>query len=52
MSKNNLRGKLITNRLQDMEERILGVEGEVAEMDNYAKENVQSKTQPQNIQEI
>ena len=52
MSKNNLRGKLITNRLQDMEQRTLGVEGAVAEMDNYAKENVQSKTLTQNIQEI
>lgn len=52
MSKNNLRGKLITNRLQDMEQRILGVAGEAAEMDSYVKWNIQSKTQLQNMQKI
>ena len=43
----------ITNRIQEMEERISGVEDTIEEIDSLAKENVKSnKLLAQNIQEI
>ena len=43
----------ITNRIQEMEERISGAEDTLAEMDSSTKENLKSnKSLTQNIQEI
>ena len=43
----------ITNRIQEMEERISGAEDTLAEIDSSTKENLKSnKSLTQNIQEI
>ena len=43
----------ITNRMQEMEERISGIENTIEEIDLLVKENIKSnKFLPQNIQEI
>jgi hypothetical protein len=43
----------LTNRTQEMEERISGIEDKTEEMDVSVKEDVKSKKSPaQNIQEI
>ena len=43
----------ITNRIQEMEERIAGLEDRIEEIDTSVKENVKSKTfLTQNVQEI
>ena len=41
-----------TNRIQEMEEEILGIEDKIEEIDTLIKENTKNKSRHKNIQEI
>jgi uncharacterized protein YaaN involved in tellurite resistance len=46
------RSGVITNRIQEIEERIIGAEDTIENIDTTVKENAKHKNLTQNIQEI